>query len=95
MRPVEYRNINEEVDLYRPPEGNMTNEDKKILDRITTYPPYKDLNENERFVLWMNRNIAVKNPKLVPRIFSTIDKSDYREVDILEKLILVNYYFTF
>ena len=47
------------------------------------------LTENEKKVLWMNRNTAVKNHKLIPFICNSVDKTDSKQIDTLEKLILV------
>jgi hypothetical protein len=89
IRPVEYQNHNEEVDLYRPHAYSVSQEDEQILENVLRYAPYQALTEKEKMVIWINRNYVVKIPKLIPRLCNCVDKSDFREVDTLEKLILV------
>ena len=88
-RPVEHQNHNEDLELYRPEMSQTSQEDQKILEKVVLRPPYQELTDKEKLVIWINRNAAIRNPKLIPRLFSCIDKTDFREVDILEKLVLV------
>jgi hypothetical protein len=69
----------------------LSQEEEKIFDKVLKYPPYKQLTDLEKMFFWLNRNYVVKNPKLIPRLCNCVKKSDFREVDTLEKLILVKF----
>lgn len=67
-------------------EENDSSKDN-IIDRISKLNPFEDMNEEEKRVLWNNRNIILENPKLIPRLIQSLNFKNPEDLKELIKIL--------